>query len=71
MNKVAKVRCERREGGQVFIQCPFCHRSQELPQGNGGYEIDTRGKVHPVFVCMSKVSDLYCTYEGYIWIINW
>ena len=73
MSKTVKLRCERRENGRIFIVCPFCRGEQELPLGDGWYDVAPDGKVSPIFVCMKKshTRRYNCFHECYIWIINW
>ena len=64
-----KLNCERDKQGHVFIRCPKCRIRQELPLTKEWYEIDHRGMVSPIFVCMEKTRT--CFFEGELWIVNW
>ena len=57
-----------RVNGVIHICCPQCGRDQELVESDEWYELNTEGKVHPIFVCMAKPYN--CTFMGHIWIVN-
>lgn len=63
-----KVLYQKRDG-EIFIHCPKCRTEQILPLEKEWYEIDIRGNVSPVFVCMAN--DRKCTCMMDIQLENW
>ena len=64
-----KLHAEFDENKRVFIKCPKCHIRQELPINSEWYDVNMKGEVHPIFVCMEKT--ITCDFEGMLWIVNY